>query len=79
MNRKTYEQAGIDVEGNAPNTIKEPSIGWMIGFLFLVTFGGLLVLVPLRKVINTSHGLSFHNILMLVMIAIARFLEFSGS
>lgn len=59
MNRKTYEQAGIDVEGNAPNTIKQPSIGWMIGFLFLVTFGGLLVLVPLRKVLIINKKLTY--------------------
>lgn len=59
MNRKTYEQAGIDSEGNAPNTIKEPSIGWMFGFLFLVTFGGLLVLVPLRKVLIINNKLTY--------------------
>lgn len=59
MNKKTYEQAGIDSEGNTPNTIKQPSIGWMVGFLFLVTFAGLLVLVPLRKVLITNKRLTY--------------------
>ncbi|KAK9028353.1 hypothetical protein V6N11_068160 [Hibiscus sabdariffa] len=36
LNRKTYEQAGIDTEGNNPGSIKEPALGWMIGFLFIM-------------------------------------------
>ena len=36
-------------ENNADN-IKEPRLGWMIGFLFLVSFIGLFAFVPLRKV-----------------------------
>ena len=35
-------------ENNADN-IKEPRLGWMIGFLFLVSFIGLFALVPQRK------------------------------
>jgi hypothetical protein len=34
---------------NAQN-IKNPQLGWIIGFLFLVSFIGLFGLVPLRKV-----------------------------
>ncbi|XP_075648818.1 metal-nicotianamine transporter YSL3-like [Castanea sativa] len=49
LNRRTYEQAGVDTDGNTPNT-KEPGIGWMTGFLFVSCFVGLLALVPLRKV-----------------------------
>lgn len=49
LNRRTYEQAGVDSDGNTPNT-KEPGIGWMTGFLFVSCFVGLLALVPLRKV-----------------------------
>jgi hypothetical protein len=51
LNRKTYEQAGVDAEGNTPGSTKEPGIGWMTGFLFVSSFVGLLALVPLRKVI----------------------------
>jgi len=51
LNRKTYEQAGVDTEGNTPGSTKEPGIGWMTGFLFVSSFVGLLALVPLRKVI----------------------------
>lgn len=29
---------------------KDPSLGWMIGFLFVVSFLGLFSVVPLRKV-----------------------------
>ncbi|KAJ6418899.1 hypothetical protein OIU84_002133 [Salix udensis] len=49
LNRKTYEQAGVDTEGNTPGSTKEPGIGWMTGFLFVSSFVGLLALVPLRK------------------------------
>jgi hypothetical protein len=37
-------------EANNPQNIKNPHIGWMIGFLFLASFIGLFALVPLRKV-----------------------------
>ena len=50
LNRKTYEQAGVDTEGNTPGSTKEPGVGWMTGFLFVTSFVGLLALVPLRKV-----------------------------
>lgn len=50
LNKKTYELAGVDTEGNVPGSYKEPGFGWMTAFLFTVSFVGLLVLVPLRKV-----------------------------
>lgn len=50
LNRRTYEQAGVDTDGNTPGSTKEPGIGWMTGFLFVSCFVGLLALVPLRKV-----------------------------
>lgn len=50
LNKRTYELAGIDTDGNTPGSYKEPGIVWMTGFLFIVSFVGLLVLVPLRKV-----------------------------
>jgi hypothetical protein len=37
-------------EANDAQNIKEPHLGWMIGFMFLVSFVGLFALVPLRKV-----------------------------
>lgn len=37
-------------EANDAQNVKDPQIGWMIGFLFLVSFVGLFALVPLRKV-----------------------------
>ncbi|KAH9307210.1 hypothetical protein KI387_035121 [Taxus chinensis] len=59
MNSKTYKQAGISSVGNSPDTVKEPGIGWMSGFLFLVTFVGILVLVPLRKVLIVDYKLTY--------------------
>lgn len=50
LNRKTYQQAGVDTEGNSPHSYKEPALGWLIGFLIVSNFVGLLTLVPLRKV-----------------------------
>ena len=37
-------------EANDAQNIKEPHLGWMIGFMFLVSFVGLFALVPLRKI-----------------------------
>lgn len=50
LSKKTYEQAGVNTDGNPPWSYKEPGIGWMTAFLFLVCFVGLFVLIPLRKV-----------------------------
>ncbi|KAG8374539.1 hypothetical protein BUALT_Bualt10G0005700 [Buddleja alternifolia] len=60
MNRKTYEQSGgTSIIGNSPSNIKEPAIGWMTGFLFLVCFIGLFVLIPLRKILIIDYKLTF--------------------
>eukprot|EP01018_Ginkgo_biloba_P020084 Gb_39396 [translate_table: standard] len=59
MSRKTYELAGTHTEGNTADTIRDPSIGWMTGYLFLVTFLGILVLVPLRKVMIIDYRLTY--------------------
>ncbi|XP_028056983.1 metal-nicotianamine transporter YSL3-like [Camellia sinensis] len=29
LNKKTYEQAGVDTEGNPPGSYKEPGVGWI--------------------------------------------------
>jgi len=52
LNRRTYEQAGVNTEGNNPSSTKEPEIGWMTAFLFVTSFVGLLALVPIRKVFS---------------------------
>lgn len=38
-------------EANDAQNIKNPGLGWMIAFLFIVSFLGLFSVVPLRKVI----------------------------
>ncbi|KAK0573195.1 hypothetical protein LWI29_004214 [Acer saccharum] len=35
--------------GNTPANVKNLSLGWMMGFLFVVSFVGLFSIVPLRK------------------------------
>lgn len=59
LNKKTYEQAGVDTKGNTPGSHKEPRLDWMIGFLFVISFVGLLALVPLRKVFSNLAVIFF--------------------
>ncbi|KAM6571181.1 hypothetical protein CsatA_015261 [Cannabis sativa] len=47
-------------EGNStPNNVKNLSLGWMIGFLFVVSFIGLFSIVPLRKVMIMKYKLTY--------------------
>lgn len=50
MSSRIADQA---TEENNSQNIKEPKLGWMIGFMFVVSFLGLFSLVPLRKVSPT--------------------------
>ncbi|KAJ4841243.1 Metal-nicotianamine transporter ysl3 [Turnera subulata] len=59
LNKKTYEQAGVDTEGNGPASTKEPGVGWMTGFLLVSSFVGLLAMVPLRKIMIIDYKLSY--------------------
>ncbi|KAJ4974338.1 hypothetical protein NE237_007512 [Protea cynaroides] len=44
---------------NDPQNIKNPHIGWMIGFLFVVSFIGLFSVVPLRKIMIVDFKLTY--------------------
>ncbi|CAN0878995.1 Metal-nicotianamine transporter YSL3 [Linum grandiflorum] len=59
LNRKTYDLAGVDSEGNDPRSVQEPGFGWMTGFLFVSSFVGLLALVPLRKIMIIDYKLTY--------------------
>ncbi|XP_004309544.1 PREDICTED: metal-nicotianamine transporter YSL1-like [Fragaria vesca subsp. vesca] len=59
LNKTTYELSGIHTEGNSASSVKEPGLGWMTGFLFLVCFVGLFVLIPLRKVMIVDLKLTY--------------------
>ncbi|XP_031476606.1 probable metal-nicotianamine transporter YSL6 [Nymphaea colorata] len=59
MDRRTYELIGEDNPGNRVEDIKNPSLGWMIGFMCVVSFLGLLSLVPLRKVMILDYKLTY--------------------
>jgi hypothetical protein len=41
-------------EGNDNQNIKEPHIAWIIPYLLLTSFVGLVAMVPLRKVCRTN-------------------------
>ncbi|XP_016509538.1 putative metal-nicotianamine transporter YSL7 [Nicotiana tabacum] len=47
------------VEANNEANIKNPSLGWMIGFLFVVSFLGLFSVVPLRKIMIIDFKLTY--------------------
>lgn len=59
LSKKIYELSGEDTEGNSRRAIKEPGLGWMIGYLFVVCFVGLFVLIPLRKIVIVDLKLTY--------------------
>ncbi|KAA0050540.1 metal-nicotianamine transporter YSL3 isoform X1 [Cucumis melo var. makuwa] len=59
LSKKTYEQAGVDTDGNAPGSTKEFGIGWVTAFLSVSSFVGLLALVPLRKIMILDYKLTY--------------------
>nr|GMD35922.1 probable metal-nicotianamine transporter YSL7 [Ipomoea batatas] len=46
-------------EGNTPNNVKTLSIGWMLAFLYVVSFVGLFSIVPLRKMMILKYKLTY--------------------
>ncbi|XP_027123916.1 probable metal-nicotianamine transporter YSL7 [Coffea arabica] len=46
-------------EGKAGFQYKNPTLGWMIGFLFVVSFLGLFSVVPLRKIMIIDFKLTY--------------------
>lgn len=49
---KSWMVASQTGEEHNPANIKNPSMGWMIAFLFAVSFIGVILAEPLRKVIE---------------------------
>ncbi|XP_058010202.1 probable metal-nicotianamine transporter YSL7 isoform X2 [Hevea brasiliensis] len=45
--------------GNTLANVKNLSIGWMMGFLFVVSFVGLFSIVPLRKIMILKYKLTY--------------------
>ncbi|KAK7308441.1 hypothetical protein VNO77_42046 [Canavalia gladiata] len=45
--------------GNTPINTKPLSLGWMFGFLFVVSFVGLFSIVPLRKLMILKYKLTY--------------------
>ncbi|KAA8547634.1 hypothetical protein F0562_004063 [Nyssa sinensis] len=46
-------------EANDAQNIKNPTLAWMIGFLFIVSFLGLFSVVPLRKIMIVDFKLTY--------------------
>ncbi|CAH9077298.1 unnamed protein product [Cuscuta epithymum] len=59
MDKKTYELAGVETEGNNPSSYKKLEMGWMTGYELVVCFIGLFVLIPLRKILIIDYKLTF--------------------
>uniref|UniRef100_A0A0E0KPV5 Uncharacterized protein n=1 Tax=Oryza punctata TaxID=4537 RepID=A0A0E0KPV5_ORYPU len=59
MDRKTYELVGPDYPGNRTEDIRNPSLGWMIGFMFLIALIGPFSIVMMRKVMVIDYKLAF--------------------
>ncbi|KAJ9683222.1 hypothetical protein PVL29_018987 [Vitis rotundifolia] len=59
MDERTYQLIGVDYPGNRAEDVLNPGLGWMIGFLFVVSFLGLFSLVPLRKVMVMDYKLTY--------------------
>ncbi|PNT61516.1 hypothetical protein BRADI_5g16160v3 [Brachypodium distachyon] len=51
--------ASQSTEADNPQNIKNPHLGWIIGFLLLVSFIGLFGLVPLRKIMIIDYKLTY--------------------
>ncbi|EHA8589301.1 Metal-nicotianamine transporter YSL [Cocos nucifera] len=56
MSERIAHQA---TEADNAQNVKDPGLGWMIGFLFVVSFLGLFSLVPLRKIMIIDYKLIY--------------------
>ncbi|KAL8100542.1 putative metal-nicotianamine transporter YSL7 [Apium graveolens] len=45
--------------GNTPNNVRALSLGWIMAYLFLVSFVGLFTIVPLRKMMILRYKLTY--------------------
>ncbi|PIA35485.1 hypothetical protein AQUCO_03500089v1 [Aquilegia coerulea] len=56
MSQTIAEQSNDDT---GSHNVKTPELGWMIGFLFVVSFLGLFSVVPLRKIMIIKFKLTY--------------------
>lgn len=64
--------------GIMPENVKKLSLGWMMGFLFVVSFVGLFSIVPLRKVISLPFFNLFLRIFASVSVTYIFFIHFES-
>ena len=63
-------------ESNAAQNIKDPSLSWIIGFLFTVSFLGLFSVLPLRKVHSLKSNKYIYTLLEAYLIHVFENTEF---
>eukprot|EP00249_Psilotum_nudum_P002478 c1553_g1_i2 orf=1-201(-) len=63
MDRTCYDNINRSKASLADNPadVKNPSLGWIIGYMFAVGFLGLLAIVPLRKIMIIKLKLTYPN------------------
>lgn len=59
MDETTYNLVGSSYPGNRAQDVKNPSLGWMTAFAFIVSFLGIFSLVPLRKIMVIDYKLIY--------------------
>jgi uncharacterized oligopeptide transporter (OPT) family protein len=67
MDQKTHDQIvstsatsgapGVELPGN--QLVKNPALGWMIGFVLTVSFLGIFSIVALRKIMIIDYKLTY--------------------
>lgn len=80
MDRKTYELVGPDYPGNRPEDVRDPSLGWMISFLFLIALLGPFSIVILRKVplLQKSSNRRMLELCSSVLSSLSKIMNFSA-
>jgi hypothetical protein len=57
MDQMFHDQVNTRTPGDVPGNenVKNPGLGWMMGFIFTVSFIGIFSIVLLRKVLLLLH------------------------
>ena len=58
MDQQTHDRVNTAETGDIPGNegVKNPGLGWMTGFMFIVSFVGIFSIVLLRKVSFSDTG-----------------------
>ncbi|XP_002986072.2 probable metal-nicotianamine transporter YSL6 [Selaginella moellendorffii] len=59
LDDNTYKKIGASFPGNRAVDVKTPALGWIFAFIFTVSFLGILVIVPLSKIMILKYRLTY--------------------